>query len=290
MSKWQCEQCDQQFGSKQSMMYHINHNVCGMKNVCVLCDKSFSSKQKLNYHVAQNVCVKRTKPKIVIKAKQVIPSVIDYETYTKAQLINELLSTKGENKALKENPQIINNNVSNVNNISITVAPPLSMTDNYEQMISHHPKLLHTALSQHPANFISYMIKEINCNPERPIYNSVKITNKRDNYAQVSDGTKYVHTTKRKIITELIDNKRSQLQEYIDNNGDKYGVKILKRYQDYVDALDDDKKLQKELEDDIICMLLDVSDIIGSEDWSKKLLEDLKVWEKKDDNESDITK
>jgi hypothetical protein len=37
-------------------------------------------------------------------------------------------------------------------------------------------------------------------------------------------------------------------------------------------------------------MLLDVSDIIGSEDWSKKLLEDLKVWEKKDDNESDITK
>ena len=31
-----------------------------------------------------------------------------------------------------------------------------------------------------------------------------------------------------------------------------------------------------ELEDDIACMLLNVSNVIGSDDWTKKLLEDLK--------------
>ena len=68
------------------------------------------------------------------------------------------------------------------------------------------------------------------------------------------------------------------LQEYVDNTGNKYGEKILRRYQTYVDLLDDeDKDTQKELELDIICMLLNVSDLIGSDDWSKKLLNDLKV-------------
>lgn len=65
----------------------------------------------------------------------------------------------------------------------------------------------------------------------------------------------------------------------MDENGDKYGEKILRKYQNYSDFLDDDKEAQKDLEVDIICMLLNVSDLIGSDDWSRKLLEDLKTWE-----------
>ena len=65
----------------------------------------------------------------------------------------------------------------------------------------------------------------------------------------------------------------------MDNNGEKYGEKILKRYQRYVDYLDDDKEAQKDLEAEVICMLLNIGDIIGSEEWSKKLLEDLKKYD-----------
>jgi len=46
------------------------------------------------------------------------------------------------------------------------------------------------------------------------------------------------------------------LQQYVDDNGNKYGEKILNRYQNYVDFLDDDKELN-------------VSDVIGSDEWSK---------------------
>lgn len=103
--------------------------------------------------------------------------------------------------------------------------------------------------------------------------------NKRDPYAQISDGEKYVYASKKSIITQLIENKRHILQEYVDNNGDNYGEKILRRYQNYVDFLDDDKEAQKDLEVDIICMLPNVSDVIGSDEWSKKLLGELKIWE-----------
>ena len=96
------------------------------------------------------------------------------------------------------------------------------------------------------------MIKETNCNPNLPLYNSVRITNKRDPFAQVSNGTKYIYESKKKII----ENKRHILQQYVDDNGNKYGEKILNRYQNYVDFLDDDKELN-------------VSDVIGSDEWSK---------------------
>ena len=142
------------------------------------------------------------------------------------------------------------------------------------------PNLLHIALSKHPANFISYLIKETNCNPHLPLYNSIKITNKKDPFAQVSDGKKYIYIPKKTTISQLIENKREILQKYVDDNGDKYGEKILKKYQNYVDFLDDDKEAQKNLEIEIICMLLNVSDLIGSDEWSKKLLDDLKNGEK----------
>jgi len=191
---------------------------------------------------------------------------------TKNDLIIKLSEIEGKYDALRENPQTINNN-------QIIIVPPAFLEfDNYQQLTKHLPNLLHNALSKHPANFISYLIKETNCNPSRPLFNSVKITDKKSPFAKISDGDKYIYASKKSIITQLIENKRNILQEYVDNNGDKYGEKILKRYQNYIDFLDDDKEAQKELEIDIICMLLNLSDLIGSDDWSKKILEDLKIW------------
>jgi len=180
---------------------------------------------------------------------------------SKQELVNEINRLKGENKALIENPQTINNN-----HINIVVPPAFLTMDNYPLLVKQLPNLLHNALSKHPANFISYLIKETNCNPERPIFNSIKITNKKDQFAQISDGARFIYASKKKIITQLIENKRQILEEYVGNNGDKYGEKILKRYQNYTEFLDDDKEAQKELETDIICMLLNASELIGSDE------------------------
>jgi len=266
-----CPNCSKIFASKGTLNYHIDHKVClkPSKLTCEHCGKKFATKSGLIYHKEKKVCIGEDQPPQP-KAMLVLKS--SYDNMSKEQLIIKISQMEGENKALKENPQT-------VNQINIMVPPAFLALDNYQQLTKQLPNLLHDALSKHPANFISYLIKETNCNPELPLFNSIKITNKKDPFAQISNGNKYIYASKKKIITQLIENKRQILQEYVDNNGDKYGQKILKRYQNYVDFLDDDKEAQKELEVDIICMLLNVSDVIGSDDWSKKLLENLKAWE-----------
>jgi hypothetical protein len=260
MNVCQCPKCNKQLSSKQALDYHLDHESCKKQHVCPRCDALLSSKRVLENHISKNICGK--KDKIPVTLKKNIGDKIN-------ELQEEILLLKGENKALKEHPQTV---------INILVPPAFLSIDNYQNMTVQSPNLLHEALTKHPANFISYLIKRTNCNPNMPLYNSIKITNKKDPYAQVSDGKKYVYVPKKTTITQLIENKREILQRYIDENGDKYGEKILRKYQNYSDFLDGDKEAQRDLETEIICMLLNVSDVIGSEDWSKKLLSDLKIW------------
>jgi len=250
---------------------------------CVNCHKIFTRKINLQYHIEHNVCSKKSnKVKITIKNNNTekLQLPLTYENMSKQELRVKILHLEGENRALKENPQIVNNNTNN--QITILVPPAFLTVDNYQQLTKQLPDILHTALVKHPANFISFLIKETNCNPDLPMYNSIKLTNKKDQIVQVSDGHKYIYAPKKSVIAQLIENKREILQKYVDNNGDKYGEKILKKYQNYIDFLDDDKDAQKDLEIDIICMLLNVSNIIGSDDWSINLLENLKHIENKD--------
>lgn len=204
---------------------------------CCNCQKNFTRKINLKYHIDHRVCEK--KQKITLKLKDA-NNTTNYENMTKQELLNEIIHLNGKNKALKENPRMVTNNN---NQINIVVPPAFLSLDNYEHMIQQLPNLLHMALSKHPANFISYLIKETNCNPQRPIYNSIKLTNQKSTLLQVSNGQQYIYASKKKTIDELIQNKRDILQEYVDQNGEKYGKQILNRYEKYIEALDSDKNI-----------------------------------------------
>jgi hypothetical protein len=222
------------------------------------------------YHQKNNVCGGFTQV-----PEPTTPLAEKYGNMSKQELMLKLAETEGKYEALKDNPQTVNNDNR------VVIVPPAFLTpDTYPQWIQSMPKLLHDALSKHPNNFITYLIKETNCNPDLPLFNSVKLTNKKEPFIQISDGEKYVYAPKKEIITQLIDNKREILQRYIDDNHDRYGEKLLKIYERYITYLEDNEdEAFKELEVQIICMLLNVSEVIGSDDWSKKLLNDLKVWD-----------
>jgi predicted ArsR family transcriptional regulator len=114
--------------------------------------------------------------------------------------------------------------------------------------------------------FMRAMITDLNL--EERIYSEI--------YATQTDKTNQINIENLiKIIDELIQNKKDILQEYVDQNGEKYGKQILNRYEKYLSLLDSDKSVKKGLEIDIIVMLLNMSDVIGSDEWSCKLLNDL---------------
>lgn len=264
----ECSVCHKTFKSKLGCEHHIKNGVCLKRyKKCSTCGKVFNDKRNLQYHLDHNVC-RQNNSKKILKLK----SYVNFSIISKEELYEENMRLKGQIESLEKNPRI-----SNSNNNNIIVVPPAFLSlDTCQDLLQRLPDLLHNAISHHPSDCISYLIKETNCNPSLPMYNSIKITNKKDNFLQISNGEKYVYASKKQIIDQLIENKRHLLQEYIDQKGDKYGEKILQRYQRYVDALDDTKDERKELENEVIIMILNISEVIGSDDWSRKLLEDLK--------------
>jgi len=268
MNTYQCPNCDKQLGSKHALEYHILHNVCQSKYVCPKCDKSFTSKRSRDTHVQNDVCAEKVKTKLHISLhKNPIQEQLN-------ELYIENLRLKGEIKFLTEHPQTVNNS----HQINIIVPPAFLEIEKYEIFAKKFPKLLHEALEKHPANFISYLTKETTCNPSRPLYNSVKLTNNKDPLLKISDGNRFVRASKKETIRKLIENKKDILADYVDQNGDQYGKKTLKKYEDYITALEEDDDVMNILEKDIICQLLNMSGTIGSDEWSQKLLEDLKKY------------
>ena len=264
-----CDFCEKNFKTKQGLDYHLSNTVCQKNNyVCNACNKSFANKSGQIYHVNNKVCEKTVKHKITLKK--------EYDHMSKEEMIARMVVLETENRVLKENPQIVNNINIDKQQINILAPPAFKELDTVSTLMKLMPNLLHNALSKHPTEFIAYLIENTNCNPEFPIFNSAKITNKKDDYAKVSNGKQYVYKPRKKVIDELINNKKDILTEYIKLYGDQYSEKILNRHDNYITALADEKETLKELENEITCMLLNMKDIIGSEDWSNKLMESLK--------------
>jgi hypothetical protein len=268
-----------------------------MKNMCAICGHKFSKKEAYEYHVRKQICTRissnnscGTKPKITLKNKG---SIDDISSDKLSQIMQIVLKQENEIKLLREQQVLqktptvtIINNGNNNNSIYNIRVPPAFLTQyTYENIMKYDPTLLEMALTRHPANFIEYLILHTNCNPERPLYNSIQVTNMKSSCLKVSDGTRFITASKSKIIGQLIDNKRSILQEYVDQNGEKYGRLILKKYEDYLNYLDDDDhpRNMKTLENEIIIMLHNVTNLFNTDEWSQKLMKDILQLETEED-------
>lgn len=265
---FECPQCHTFFNAKHHLTYHITHHVCAKKKLCSQCGQNFSSEQRLQYHIKHEVCQRRklklqlkTKPKLVLKSK---PHIDPDEP----NLEIKLAKLEGRLESLERYPrQIIKRQVNN-----IIVPPAFLQLDNIEMLEKLNPGLINETIQNHTTDFICHLIKETNCNPELPICHSIRVTNSKSKYAQISNGNQYIKVPKKRVIEDLIENKKHIIQSYIDEHGDKYGEKILSRYQRYMDLLDDDTETQKFLEDEIACMLMNISAVIMTDEWSKKLM------------------
>jgi hypothetical protein len=241
----------------------MDNQVCFKSQiVCQTCGKKFANRSGLTYHTQKKVCLKNSpiiddKPKLVLKTK--------YENMTKEELINKLSQKDGEIKALTEHPQTVNNN--------IIVFPKEFGKEDMDYIQYKIGDVVGPLIKQNPFNSIPRLFTKIHNNTKIPEYHNVYSTSERSNFVMISDGKTFKHQPKKTIIDQIIESKRSIINQYIDENGDQLSENVLKKYDLYQERIDDDSEFRKTLELEIAGMLLDMKDVIANDEKTHKLLD-----------------
>jgi hypothetical protein len=227
------------------------------------------------YHVSHDVCTDTCvtgeepvhRPKITLRR--------DNKDMSKEELLKKLEQTEsrlknfeGKYEALKETPTIQINN----NNVFVNFPLPFGR----EKMGHINDKLgdiIGPLIKNHPHNSIPALFQKIHNNDKLPEYHNVYSSSERSTMALVSDGKQFVYRPKKTIIDEIIDEKRSLINSYIDDNGDKLGQAVLDKYDRYQDRLDESDDFHKELEVEISAMLLNMKSVIANDEKTRRLLE-----------------
>lgn len=248
--RFECEKCQKTFTNKRNLKYHIDKKVCENKNICTHCQKSFTHKKNLVYHQENKVCQKNE--------------------------INTNNSNNNNNNSNSNNSNNSNNiNIDNsVNPVMIFNFPCEFGKEDLDKILEKIPNLLKDSISKESAG-IPYLIENIHCNPDFPEYNNVYIPNRKQNYALVSNGEQFVFKTKKKTIQELIDGKQDMLTKYVDKGGNALGEELLHKYRTYIEEPPEDDE-QKELEDEITCLLLNMKRVIENSAQDKENLSKLR--------------
>ena len=271
---YQCHKCDKILSSSDRLNYHLLNNVCYKPSrTCPSCGKVFQSKRNCQYHMAQKVCGK-PRAKLTLKLSQ--------ENLSRQELINkltqtkeEILQMKGEIKALKENPRTVNNGDNNSNNNSnnnIILFPSQFGEEDIKYIKEKLPNLFE-GLFKRPSQSIPKLFNKIHNSDKFPEYHNVYVASERSNYAMVSDGKTFTYKPKKTVIDQIIEDKGSLLGQYAEKNGDQLGDKVLKAYERYQNALDDDPQTRKDLEIEIGGLLLNMKSVIAQDEKTRQLLE-----------------
>ena len=263
---YQCSVCDKEFTSPGALNYHTTKRVCMKTNrCCSKCQKYFKSQQNLRYHYEHEVCLKQTTEKIKLQLKTPSDKMI-------SDLLLKVAHLEGENKALKENPKNITNNNQQTQN-NVLVFPKAYGKEDIEHIKQILGDIFGQVIKNQTFSSIPRLFTKIHNNIQLPEYHNVYSSGERSNYAMVSDGKSFKFCPKKTVIDQIIEDKRSILNQYIDENGDKLGDKVLQKYGRYQELLDDDPVFRKELEVEIGGLLLNMKAVIADDEKTRKLLD-----------------
>lgn len=274
-TKYQCSFCNHCFSSQQRLDYHITNKFCQKVNSdreCPTCKKVFTTKRRCQYHISHSVCLKQqakpSQPKIHLKLKDV--DIAKYVNMSHNQLIGELIVMKTKYETLKDNPQTVNQ-VNQVNQVN--VFPTAYGKEDLKHIHQIMGDICEHLIKNHTFSSIPTLFNKIHNSQDLPEYHNVYVANERSNFAMVSDGKTFKFRPKKTIIDQVIEDKRSLLNQYIDENGDRLGAKVLEKYERYQDQIDDNQEFRKALELEIGGLLLDMKSVIANDEKTRQLLD-----------------
>ena len=245
---------------KMSVKYSKNGKVKKLAK-CTFCDKEFIRKDSLPRHL--KICKEKIRDddrknellKLVeLLNKQLLEKDREKEEYKK-QIeeqniqIRELIKKTGINIGNQYNNNIQNNiQILAYNNTDIS-----HLTDkDYMKCLKH-------------ANFcIPHLIEKIHFNPKKPENHNIYISNLKNNYAMVYDGSKWNIKDRDESIQSLIDDKEGimeqKLEEWIET-GNKY-PEIMNKFNRYLEKKENNVVINK-IKNEIKLLLFNNRDLIS---------------------------
>lgn len=209
-----CEYCGKKFTFKQAMYKHIKY-VC-KKNK----DEDFKELARLfNLHIKEQAKKDDIKDKLILGMTKNI----------------EKLMCKLEING--------SHNTTNIQNIQLL---PYRETD-----VSHLTDKDYRECLNHRNQCVKHMIEKVHFNPAKPENMNIHISNMKDKYIMIYDGTQWNIADRKRELNYLYDEKEMMLEEWLESNPDKV---LRDKFMKYLNNKEDDECLNQ-IKEEIKMML-----------------------------------
>ena len=249
MSRYKCNLCNKIFTSNHGLEYHITNNACKIyDNYCKFCDKGFTTETNMYRHI-------RTSCKI--KQKNDDDKNIIYERLIQLEEDNKKLKKEMSymKKHIKTTTNINNgsiiNNIGTVNNL---INPNIILVAYGKEDFSKLDQREILKVLQNGYNSTIKLTEIMHFNPKYPEYHNIYISNMKDKYAMMYDGTYWTLTMKEDLINKIYDDKKNYIEENLDDFVKSLSVSRKNALERWLDIEEDNQKI-KEIKDNIKLLL-----------------------------------
>jgi hypothetical protein len=241
MATTACDKCGRGFTDKRSKKYHVEHKVCEKAgHQCKYCSGNFTTSTSMYRHIRDTCKIKK-------KDEEMRTNI--YERLLNLENNNTILMR--ENEKLKEKMinmensggKIVTNNVNfgniqyNINNIHLVAhgQEDLSRIDKNELL----------QVFRSGFNSTLRLTETMHFNPEYPEYHNVYISSMKNKYAMLYDGNDWTLVMKDELIDKMYDNKRTYIEENLDDFLDSLTTSQKNALHRWMDADDEHDYIKK---------------------------------------------
>lgn len=212
-----CEKCSKEFTRRENLEYHISKNACKNRGYsCKSCNKTFSSKSSMYRHNRENCIIKKQHDAAKI---EIFDRLIKLEENNK-RLEEENTLLKREMRKMKSIDQTINNiynsNDTNNTNNGLIINNNITLVGYGNEDMTKLDKSEVLKVLQTGYKSALKLTETVHFNPNYPEYHNIYISNMKDKYAMMFDGTNWMLTTKDDLINRIYDDKKNYIEENLD--------------------------------------------------------------------------
>jgi hypothetical protein len=249
--EYKCHICGKIFQSKRNLKYHIDNKSCRACNFeCKLCKKQFTTATNMYRHMRSACDVKKSED---IRRDKIYERLLELEEKTKKidmlEKENNKLKKKVvslEKNAIKVsktvNNNIINNNTKNINNGIVT---NINLIGYGKEDLSKIDKNEILRAIQSGFDSTIKLTETMHFNPKHPEYHNVYITNVKNKYAMMFDGSDWNLTMKDELINKIYVDKKNYIEENLDKFIDSLSLSRKKALERWIATDDDDNRINK---------------------------------------------